>query len=442
MKILFSPVGSTDPVRGFRDGALLHILRHYPVDQVIVYMTKQMEEKEDQDGIYSKGIQSVAPGCTVTWIRSGIENPQSFEALFPMQQAFDEAYKAHEGAEWLLNISSGTPQMKTIMSLCAIDYARCTAIQVYSPVKGANEKVHPTDESDMEAMIACNDDDEQDAPNRCHPQSLHMLRKYGVRLQIESLIDEYEYAGALEIAKQNQGLFSDTVLRLLRHGAYRSNLMWKKANQVIADYKGKPLIPQASDMQEYFLAAEIRQEKGELPDFIVKLSPLLMEIGMKYLWEMPKFRIEDYCFWNKRKECWILKRAKANAINPKFVSYIEGYYGNMLRDDPLKFETIVHLCQYWSDHELSGNMHHAQVTDCFCRLRNIEESVRNQVAHRIVNISDEEIRRITKEEQGTSIDSSGIMRLLHRAVQLVYKRDILLQNQYGALNQMIKEELK
>ena len=28
MKILFSPAGDTDPVRGFYDGGILHTLRH------------------------------------------------------------------------------------------------------------------------------------------------------------------------------------------------------------------------------------------------------------------------------------------------------------------------------------------------------------------------------------------------------------------------------
>ena len=35
MKILFTPAGDTDPVRGYHDGGMLHILRHYaPVGRV------------------------------------------------------------------------------------------------------------------------------------------------------------------------------------------------------------------------------------------------------------------------------------------------------------------------------------------------------------------------------------------------------------------------
>lgn len=46
MKILFSPIGTTDPVRNCRDGACLHILRHYHPDKVVLYFTAEMEQRE------------------------------------------------------------------------------------------------------------------------------------------------------------------------------------------------------------------------------------------------------------------------------------------------------------------------------------------------------------------------------------------------------------
>ena len=40
-KILFSPVGGTDPVseNNYRDGSMLHICRHYKPDKVILYLS-------------------------------------------------------------------------------------------------------------------------------------------------------------------------------------------------------------------------------------------------------------------------------------------------------------------------------------------------------------------------------------------------------------------
>ena len=45
-RILFSPIGDTDPVRYCYDGACLHIVRHYHPDKVVLFLTKAMSEKE------------------------------------------------------------------------------------------------------------------------------------------------------------------------------------------------------------------------------------------------------------------------------------------------------------------------------------------------------------------------------------------------------------
>ena len=36
-RILFSPVGGTDPIRNCHDGSMLHICRHYKPDIVYLY---------------------------------------------------------------------------------------------------------------------------------------------------------------------------------------------------------------------------------------------------------------------------------------------------------------------------------------------------------------------------------------------------------------------
>lgn len=42
MKVLFSPIGSTDPIRGGHDGAMLHICRYYQPDKVYLFLTGEM----------------------------------------------------------------------------------------------------------------------------------------------------------------------------------------------------------------------------------------------------------------------------------------------------------------------------------------------------------------------------------------------------------------
>lgn len=104
MKILFTPAGDTDPVRGYHDGGMLHILRHYaPVGRVFVFLTKEMEDKEAESGCYTKGIQKVAPQCKIEFIRSGITEPHIYERLTVLQDVFREKYGQYPDEEWLLN---------------------------------------------------------------------------------------------------------------------------------------------------------------------------------------------------------------------------------------------------------------------------------------------------------------------------------------------------
>lgn len=53
-KILFSPVGGTDPMSewNYHDGALLHIARHYKPDEIYLYMSKEILQKHEQDDRY------------------------------------------------------------------------------------------------------------------------------------------------------------------------------------------------------------------------------------------------------------------------------------------------------------------------------------------------------------------------------------------------------
>lgn len=40
MKVLFSPIGNSDPWSNDRDGAMLHIVRHYQPDIVVLFLLK------------------------------------------------------------------------------------------------------------------------------------------------------------------------------------------------------------------------------------------------------------------------------------------------------------------------------------------------------------------------------------------------------------------
>lgn len=443
MRILFTPAGDTDSVRNFHDGAILHILRHYPADKVILFLTKDMEEKEDGMHWYTRGIARVAPDVPVEILRSGITEPQKYEKLTAMQDAFARAYDAHPEAEWLLNVSSGTPQIKTVMALLALDYPRTKAIQVSSPERKSNRGNQPCRTVDeLVEMLDCNEDAEPGAVNRCEEPPLLLLKRHGLLRQVTSLVRNYEYAGALQIVRQNKNCFSPISEKLLQHATLRRDLMWKEANKVIAQYEGKPLIEGAGDFSEYFQVMEMRQRKKQYPEFIVKLSPVLAYLGMRYIEKIPGFVLTEIGYRKKDRagnQIFFIDRERMNQNWPGLVSYLEMNLRGMLRTGPIYFILIVLICEYLEEGKLRGDEKHSRITRLFKELRSVEESVRNPIAHEITNMNDEKLESLTKNAVGKGLSSKEILQRLHEVTRLIRGSDIRWT--YDELNDKIIKSL-
>lgn len=467
MRILFSPAGDTDPVRGYHDGAMLHILRHYPVDKVIVFLTNDMEQKEHDFGCYSKGIEDVGGDCPKEFIESHITQPQDFEALGVLLEEFDRAYKNNPDAEWLLNVSSGTPQIKAIMTLLALDYERATAIHVDTPEKKSNRnnRACATAEELVE-MLDCNEDNGPEAINRCKEPPLSLLRRHGLKLQIESLIKNYDYDGALQMLKTAPNLFTRTTHQLLQHGVYRVNLRWRDANKEISHYKGKVLIQQAQSFSEYFQIMELQQRKGQLGDFILKLSPVLVKLAWAYLQKTTGFSIENCYNENRDKDRRYLNRENFQKHYPEVLAYVEKQFGKKLNNGDFKFVIAVYICQSLAEQALQNDKTHKTITELFTQLRYVEKSARNALAHTITNITEEELVRLQKieylkdrnqyknwkemqpkkqnmvlaEMPYKGMNSKKIVDSLHQSVKLIKKQDIPWS--YDDLNSCIIDSLQ
>ena len=446
MRILFTPAGDTDPVRGYYDGAILHILRHYEVDKVIVVLTKDMEKKEEW-GCYTTGIRYGFPDMEISYIRTGITEPHKYEVLTQVQDEFDKVYRENPEAEWLINTSSGTPQLKTVMALLVIDYPHAKAIQVSTP-EGASNKNNPACKNLEEVleMLDNNLDEEDDAKNRCDEPPLYLLKRHGLIRQIISLVENYEYDGALRIVRQNKDCgFSEDTEKLLQHAVYRRDLMWKKANQEISQYEGKPLLVSPDDFTEYFRVMEMRQRKKQYPEFIVKLSPILLQLGTKYIQSLQRFELSK-CGYKDRDGTFIIDREKTNQAYPGLIAHIEKILEKKMQGGYLYFSTIVWICEYLKENQYRGDEKHENVTGIFEKLRIVEEKTRNPVAHEITNLSDERIRELTAQSKKNplgivgGLSSKEIMKLLHDAVRLIYGRDIRWN--YDDLNAIIIDSLR
>ena len=150
-KILFSPIGSTDPISGQYDGALLHIIRVYKPDKVYLYLSKEICELEDMDNRYSYCLSQLAKYLDIDlqteWIRKEeLTDVHIFDYFFiEYSNLLKEIYKKElendDELEMYLNVSSGTPAMKSALQCFAtLSEEPLIPIQVATPTKRINKR--------------------------------------------------------------------------------------------------------------------------------------------------------------------------------------------------------------------------------------------------------------------------------------------------------------
>ena len=121
-KILFSPVGGTDPISmtNCHDGSLIHICRVYKPDRVIMYMSKEVLENQQKDDRYRYCLNRLAKmqGREMSYDmieRPELTNVHEFDFFYEEFRTIikDIYHEMDEADELLLNVSSGTPAMKS-----------------------------------------------------------------------------------------------------------------------------------------------------------------------------------------------------------------------------------------------------------------------------------------------------------------------------------------
>lgn len=433
MSILYTPAGDTDPIRDCYDGSMLHIIRSYKPTLVRIFLSAEMTKKEESRHIYSKAIKYNAPECKVEFIKTDIVEAQLMEKLIPLAEGFLQLRKEYPNEEILLNLSSGTPQMKTIMSFLATDFDNVRAIQVDTHQKSSNREAPATqDDEDIDAVIENNFDNDPGYACRCHEAPLFLLRRYSVRHQLISLIKNYEYSAALALYNKNKAMFTNETGKLLLHADLRSKLQIDEAFKVTGKQLSKNR--QVSKLNEYFMVMELRQKKGDLAEFIVKITPFLYELLFYYLDNRTSLKPALFCYEKKKtSESWKISKRKLQMLAPDIWQYLDdvNYTRGGFRDKTdLSFTNMLYILQKLPaiDKELLKS---------FEVLRTVEKTHRNSIAHTVTNISENSLKNLEPR-----LSSAAIIQQLRKAFLLVMTgEEVYKHNVYDDLNQKLKLSL-
>lgn len=436
-RILFTPIGGTDPIRGSYDGAFIHISRVFKPDKVYMYLSKEMVEKEENDHRYTKTLELLSKHINKNIEYELIKRPNLvdvhiFDDFFDeFKEIIKRIRKENPNSEIYVNVSSGSPAMKSsIQILSVLGEEKLIPIQVSTPLKKMNEGMEK--DYDVELMWECDIDNEENFENRCNNSKKGNLAFQIKADIIKEQIRKYNYSSAVDIAQGSKEFISDKFMDLLK-GAYRRlQLDFTNMNRHISKYN-EHFIPVNKrgdrDIIEYLLSLKIKIEKKEYADFIRAISPLFLEISIRIFEKYSGLNIDDFTFMDNKTKKW--SDGKLRSGDSRVLSAINApnaLNGKFNTTDTLKSIHFKFLIEYFCNDE--------NVKDKINEVRDVESKVRNTAAHQIKSITDEYVKQTTGY---TSSEVFNMIVDLLKYTNVPFNREYL--NSYDEMNKKIIAEL-
>lgn len=394
MNILFSPVGTTDPVSEYnlRDGAMLHICRYRQIDKVYMYMSKEICDYHELDDRYVYCLKKLcehiekAIGYEIIERRELTDKVNSFDYFInEFHSLVDEIHEKNPEDTIFLNVSSGTPAMKSaLQSLEAfVDY-KVIPIQVATPDKKSNGHSLDKTRYDPQTVWELNEDNTVNDDRTAISDNSRFFAQIKKK-NIIQLIRNYDYVGAAALADSMSDMLSDEFTELIHAADQRFKLNFRKAKADFAKYGHKILEVETTgltEIAEYLLILDLKVRREEYVDFLRGITPIIADLFEMILKHSCGFNVNDYVSVNRNNvRRWDLKKLSAN---PAVMLALNNNYNGSFRSEPIYSSAMQIIIETLS----SDNKLVSVCED----LRSTEEKLRNNAAHEITGISDKTIQ--------------------------------------------------
>ena len=381
MKILISAVGDTDPIRNFHDGPLLHIVRVYRPEKIVLVHSERSLTKHDKLVKALKSIKDYSPEI----IQDGGVLPDAQVAIFDkMYDTVSSIVKKYiSDDEIILNISSATPQIISAMfAVNRISDFNVTAVQVVTPQHKSNEGLRHDNQEDIDTLIETNLDNQSDYENRTLEDTGSKFSQDLTKRNLKALIDNYDYQGALELLR---------ALKLPKKQESFSNIkeLRKKLTEISDTIKiqGMPdkivkskLSNQAKSALNSYLNIDRNHKQGNIAEVLIRVKSLVEFILENYLnnhfLDVITYKEDGKPFLNASKYPEILKKFQEDA-KMRGQEYHSGYLSLPAYIGILKF--------FEPNHDLLKHIYKIQEIN----------QVRNQVAHSLQAFDRKNLKKVS-----------------------------------------------
>ena len=433
--VLFSPIGRTDPTRGFHDGAFIHICRVYKPKKVYLYMSAEICKFDRFDNRYVTYLNKLSKQlgfvCSVIILRhEQLTDVHNFEKFYEdFTDYIRNIINENPSSEILLNLSSGTPQMKSALRIvCSMSNRLLIPIQVSSPEGKSNEQQPIGDDFDIDFEWEFNEDNKEEFINRCSIVKSENFNAVIKKEIISKHISAYDYRAAYSVVETISDYITKDTKTLIEAGQLRLSLDVGRA-EMCARSAGFDLCTikisgnSANDIKnayEYILNLQIKLFKGEIADFIRGISPVLTAMFELYLKEQCDVDIKSYYKPMGPRSRKVFKLSR-DYLPPDLLTALDDSF-NGYRDSAPSAAIILPLIS------LKGDARAAEIAN---RLREIEERARNIAAHDIVAINEKWIK------QKTGYETADILQMLKEFFNYCVDIPIDDWKSYEQLNQAI-----
>lgn len=438
-KILFSPIGGSDPIRNYHDGSMLHICRNYLPDRVVLYLSGEMYQHHVQDNRYVYCLEELGKKMSHPFeieviVRDELTEVQDYEYFYTefTKCINDIVAQMDEGDELLLNVSSGTPAMKNaLIILATLAEFSFQPIQVSTPLKRSNYMDENTKNYEVQEQWEFDEDNEpqEGDTSRCEEiKSLNLVKLLKVNL-LEKHLQAYDYTAALEIARDQKNHISVKATAMIEQANERNQLNTKRVNELAKkiDYQPMPVKNQENcDLLEYVLLLQMKVRRKEYADFIRAITPVVFELFYRVLKRQCHIDIKDYCDEKKSGLRWNPEKIKQTEVGDILQ---KEYAATGFRGGPVYSSQLKPLILHYSGSEKVNTL----VTD----LRHAEEKARNKAAHTIVSITNEKIVKwtdYTAEEL--------LVKIQQLTLFVVPGQDGSIWDSYDRMNEAIMKEIR
>lgn len=392
--VLFSPIGGTDPIsiNNMHDGSMLHICRYYDVDEIIMYMSKEILECDASDNRYERAVQQLEnirkrKMCIKRIERPNLKDVQEFDYFYKefREILISLAEKMSDDDRLLINISSGTPAMKSgLLVLVTLGEIKCTPIQVTTPINAMNEHEHKG--FDLDVLWELNPDN-VNGINRCKEVKCPTLSNIQKQEIIKRHIRAYDYAAAVDVADNMPINSTELYIRLLKLAKARVELDNIQVGKLSDGNKDKFFPIWSSGERrlfEYALIVNLKQMRGEYADFLRAFTPLFVVVLEQIMKKECDFDINKHSIEkNDGDKVW-----KMNSFPKDLAEHLDKEFAGEFKGGHVSSYHLVCIADYYmSDKKLLDTLH---------KLREIESVVRNLVAHQITSLTEDEFVKKTE----------------------------------------------